>query len=65
MPDNNNENPLWLPKGSVRAIMALGVIGTACFIAVLAIKTGTQIQVPEFLIALGSAIAGYYYGKKD
>lgn len=23
----NSENPLWLPKGSVRALLALGIVG--------------------------------------
>ena len=45
----NNENPLWLPKGSVRSILALWVVvvGTAYLMA-----TGGDVK-DIVLIALG------------
>ena len=51
-------HPLWLPEGSVRAVIALGVIGTACGVGVL---TGA---VPEFLATLATAVGCFYFGTK-
>lgn len=31
----NNMNPLWLPKGSVRAILAIGVVTTYSYACVI------------------------------
>jgi len=51
-------HPLWLPEGSIRAVIALGVIGTACGVGIL---TGA---VPEFLATLAAAIGAFYFGTK-
>lgn len=55
---NNNQNPLGLPKGSVRAILALGIIGTICIVFA---KTA---QIPDQLLNMGLLILGFYFGQK-
>lgn len=66
---NNKENPLWLPKGTVRAILAFGIwIGIfSLLFCILAFDW----EVPEMIIAFigmvvgaGTAIVGFYFGKK-
>jgi hypothetical protein len=49
-------HPLGLPRGSVRAIIALGLLGAACF---LALSRGT---LPESLLSLLLTIIGFYFG---
>ena len=57
MPENN-KNPLWLPVGSVRAIIALTVVGAGVgmFIA--------KGNVPEALVGIIGLVIGFYFGKK-
>lgn len=51
----NNKYPLWLPKSSVRALIALGSLASGVG---LYLYTGS---VPEWLIAtIGSATAFYF-----
>ena len=57
MPENSKE-PLWLPKGSVRAIIALAVVGAG--IGMFAIKG----NIPEALVGIIGMIVGFYFGKK-
>ena len=52
--------PLWLPKGSVRALMALAVTGSIVYMAV----SNVAYEMPEWMIALVSTIAGYYFGER-
>lgn len=52
------DQPLGLPPGSVRAIMALSLIVTTL---VLFVKDGA---VPAELLTLDAAVAGVYYGAK-
>jgi len=55
--DRRNQ-PLGLPKGSVRALIALGVIATACYL------TLTTANIPDWLNTVVSAIVGFYFGQK-
>ena len=54
----NNEKPLGLPKGSVRAILALGTTATTCVSYML---TG---QVSKELLSLTTLAWGFYFGQK-
>ncbi len=55
----NSEAPLGLPKGSVRAIIALTLITTTAY---LSVTTG---EVPEGLIALSGAVGIYYFKTRE
>jgi hypothetical protein len=48
--------PLWMPKGSIRALAALGVTGT-CWYQLLLGRA-----VPPSLLGLALTIVGYYFG---
>jgi hypothetical protein len=52
------EEPLWLPKGSVRAIVALGLTGGAIYSLV------TDINAPEWYIAAVGSVIGYYFATR-
>ena len=54
-----NRHPLWLPKGSVRGIIALGVIGGGVAMAML------QIPTPEWYALLMGVIGTYYYKSRE
>ena len=56
----NKEQPLGLPKGSVRALLALGTTVTALYVVV------RGVVVPEwFYGAVGVIIAFYFVSKKE
>ena len=57
--DDWTTRSLGLPKGSVRAIIALAVIATACYLVV----TGTT-EIPDWLNTIISVIVGFYFGQK-
>lgn len=52
------KQPLWLPRGSIRAILALAVVGTALAMFLL------NREVPESLAVLGGSIVGYYFASR-
>lgn len=53
------DEPLGLPKGSVRAILALVLVATVCVAAVM------KIDVPALVESLATAAAGYYIGTRS
>ena len=53
------EEPLWLPKGSVRAIVALGLTGGAIY----SLVTGNN--VPEWYITAVGSVIGYYFATRQ
>jgi len=55
----NEKHPLWMPKGSVRAIIALGVIGGGVAMAAL------QFDVPEWYGLLMGVIGTYYFKVRE
>lgn len=56
----NKEQALGLPKGSVRAILALGTIATALYVVI------SGVVVPEWYYgAVGAIIAFYFVSKKE
>lgn len=55
IPGKQDRPPLYLPEGSVRAILAMLIVGTTCFL----IYTGTEI--PEWwTLAFSGTVAAYY-----
>ncbi len=54
----NNENPWWLPPGSIRATLAVLVIGSVCY----AFLKG--MEVPDRLWDLGLIVLGAYFVQK-
>lgn len=55
--------PLNLPAGSVRAVLALLVVLTGCVLAVVGQILGRP--VPESFIAIMSTVVGYYVGTRQ
>lgn len=54
----NNENPLWMPKGSARAILALGVVSSYTYICVIT-------RNYEALGLVAVMVMQNYFQKKD
>ena len=54
----NEEEPLGLAKGSVRAIIALALVATLCITSVLADA------VPKGLLGIAAIAIGYYFGTR-
>lgn len=57
--EEHEDKPLWLPKGSVRAIMALATIATACYMAMFSAQL-----LPDWLVGLIGTIVGFYFGTR-
>ena len=55
-PDGKPPNPLWLPRGSVRALIALGVIGVWALLETGAVGAGVSDAVRSITVA----VAGGY-----
>ena len=56
---SDNKSPLWLPPGSIRAILALLLVGGGLF-TVLATN-----DIPQCLLGLIGAVVGFYFGAKQ
>ncbi len=54
-----NHGPLWMPEGSVRSILALGIVA-----AVIALAFLGRINGPDLLNLAFAAIA-FYFGSKS
>ena len=55
---NNANRPLWMPPGSVRAIMALGIWG------IIGWMLFVRIPVPDWLYAIAGTTTAFYFGTK-
>lgn len=55
-PDNGQ--PLGLPRGSIRALLALMIVATALYIV------ATTGNLPEILIGLVGVVVGWYFGSR-
>ena len=56
----NNEQPLGLPKGSVRATLAIGMTASALYTVI------AGVEIPEwYYAAVGVVIAFYFVSKKE
>ena len=58
MPDQAGQPPLWLPPGTVRAILAILLTGAVVF---LAIKTESL----DVLTGMAGMALGYYYKVRE
>lgn len=47
----------------VTGILAILVVGTACFIAISQSWRGSEINLPKYFTELSTLIIGYYFGK--
>jgi len=52
--------PLWMPRGSVRAILVMTLLATVCY----ALLTGLFEDVPPAINTLLSVAFGFYFGQK-
>ena len=52
----NEDEPLGLPKGSVRALIALALVITMCVIA------GVKNEIPNEILGIVGIIIGFYFG---
>ena len=52
------EQPLWLPAGSVRAILSIGTIGTLLYLLSIG-----KVDVNIF-VAVTGVVFGFYFGSK-
>jgi len=55
----NPKAPLWLPYGSVRAILALVIAAVTCALVLTDRITG------EAFLAIASAVIAFYFGAKS
>ena len=55
--ENKDQNPLWLPEGSIRAIVFFMVMLVFCYMTIV-----RYIPVEAF-IGVISVMVGYYFGK--
>lgn len=54
-----NKEPLGLPRGSVRSIIAL------TFLAFLGVYVWRNLTPPDWFLALVGSIMGYYFGVRN
>ena len=54
----SEDNPLWLPEGSIRAIIA--IIATIGALIIMY----TSGEMPEWLITILASIIGFYFGTR-
>jgi hypothetical protein len=59
IPSCDPSKPLWMPDGSVRAIMTLGAV----FIAGLLLILG--VQVPEWYVGLITLVVNSYFNSRS
>ena len=51
--------PLWMPYGSVRGLLALGLVAVCCYLAVNSQITG------EAFLTIVAVVVGFYFGAKS
>ena len=56
--DKITNRALGLPNGSVRAILAIGFVGSFCWMQI------QQMAVSDIMISLTSMAVGFYFGQK-
>jgi len=59
--EEKESRPLWMPAGSVRALIALSAIGTICYMGA---STGDFVM-PEFMSTVVAVIIGFYFGNRS
>lgn len=61
----NGFEPLGLPKGSVRAILALLAFGATVGVYIYSLYRTGQGQAPEWLITLTAATFAWYFKNRE
>ncbi len=56
--DRQGKQPLWLPRGSVRAIVFLGLVGAAAWMAI------SGRELPPWLEEAVALMIGIYFGTR-
>lgn len=60
--------PLWLPDGSIRGILAIMVIGAACYLglwyAIMMAIPASENPIIDWLLNTSSLVMGFYFGVK-
>lgn len=64
------EKPLWMPEGSVRSLLALGLVGGVIVLAVYLViehvsEDITQMVIGGLVAAMGSAVTHYFNVRQD
>ena len=60
-----NNEPLGMPKGTVRAIIAIFVTVAITGAYIASFFTGVQANFPAEILVLPTAIIAYYFGKRE
>ena len=64
-----SDKPLWLPEGSVRALLVMMLVGTLCTVVVSHIVWGTDLKgLGDALVTLRDlavAAFAYYFGARS
>ena len=55
----NNKQPLWMPQGSVRSILALALTGVTCAMALGGTISG------ETFLTVQAVVVSFYFGTKS
>ena len=58
------DEPLGMPKGSVRAIITILIVFAILILVILQQIYGAQVDIPDWLIAIVSSVIAYYFGSK-
>ena len=61
-------NPLWMPEGSVRALLAIGLIGAALYIGVyyatVSLVPPDENPVVPWILNTAGMVLAFYFGVK-
>lgn len=58
MEEKDEKQPLWMPRGSVRAILAFMLVGATIYF------TYVDATVPDVLGTLAGTAVGFYFGAR-
>ena len=59
---DEKQNPLWMPEGSVRALLALGVVGVV--LGALVFAPSVKDIVVTALVGFANLVLGFYFGSR-
>lgn len=57
--NEDTKNPLWMPRGSVRALIALGLVTAVVSLAILGK------ELPKEIVGFAGAAFGYYFAARQ
>jgi hypothetical protein len=59
----SSENPLWIPRGSIRALITFSILATAVYL--LVVSGGAEKSVPEWWVALVVFVVKDYFSTRE